>query len=172
MQIFRNKFAILQLAALLICGCARERCAHGIPNFAQVSPGIYRGGQPSDAGWLYLKSLGVTNDVKLNLEAGDETAELLGMRIFRVPVSLEQQLGLQELPDGYFENLMVALPAAGTFFHCEHGQDRTGLVVAMWRVRWQGWTRSDAEQEMLGHGFHKELVGLWDFWRRQEWLRK
>lgn len=48
--------------------------------------------------------------------------------------------------------------------HCEHGQDRTGLVVACYRVQHMGWTHEAAEKDMLAHGFHKALHGLWEYW--------
>jgi hypothetical protein len=34
----------------------------------------------------------------------------------------------------------------------------------MMRMRWQGWTKADSEKEMLEHGFHKVLHGLWKAW--------
>ena len=40
--------------------------------------------------------------------------------------------------------------------HCYHGADRTGLVVAMYRVIYQGWSLEAARSEMIdgGYGFH------------------
>ena len=40
--------------------------------------------------------------------------------------------------------------------HCYHGADRTGLVVAMYRVIYQGWSLDAACSEMIdgGYGFH------------------
>ena len=57
--------------------------ASGIPNFHEVSPGVYRGGQPTSAGWAFLKSKGVRTVVKLNLasEGSDEGATKLGMTV-------------------------------------------------------------------------------------------
>ena len=41
--------------------------------------------------------------------------------------------------------------------HCQHGADRTGLMMAMYRMVEQGWSREDAMREMTqgGYGFHK-----------------
>ena len=33
--------------------------------------------------------------------------------------------------------------------HCYHGADRTGLVVAMYRVIYQGWSFDAARSEMI-----------------------
>jgi protein tyrosine/serine phosphatase len=42
------------------------------------------------------------------------------------------------------------------FVHCQHGADRTGMMVAMYRVVVQGWSKADAIDEMRrgGFGFH------------------
>ena len=135
----------------------------GIPNLELVSnQNIYRGGQPSlPADWAYLRSLGVSNVVKLNLEPEGDPE----MPVYAFPVTTEQQLLGTDLAIPLHQAVAIIQP--GTFVHCEHGQDRTGLVVAMWRVVRCGWSKDAAQQEMLDLGFHKELVGLWAFW--QNW---
>jgi hypothetical protein len=165
------KFSILLTASLLmlLCGCSAPM-THGIPNFSMVEPGVYRGGQPTMEGWFYLRTeLGVTNDVKLNVlsEGGDEDADALGMTVFTAPITLPMQLGLRPIPPDWIDNILAANGnRPGTFIHCEHGQDRTGLFVACYRVRWDGWTKDAAQQEMLALGFHPALKGLWDFWKQ------
>jgi hypothetical protein len=139
----------------------------GVPNLAQVEPGVWRGGQPTEQGWAYLRSLGITNVVKLNTEndASDAPAKKLGMTIYAAPISLRAQLGAEQINAKDLEKALATVPAKGTYIHCEHGQDRTGLFVAMWRVEKDGWTKPQAEKEMIEHGFHKILRGLWDFWQ-------
>ena len=39
------------------------------------------------------------------------------------------------------------------FVHCKHGADRTGLVVAAYRIVVQGWPKQDAIAEMTDGGF-------------------
>jgi len=49
--------------------------------------------------------------------------------------------------------------------HCLHGQDRTGLIVGLFRIRYQGWPKLQAWNEMVEHGFHFFLLGLtFFFW--------
>lgn len=40
--------------------------------------------------------------------------------------------------------------------HCWHGSDRTGAVIAAYRIVQQGWSQHDAIDEMIngGYGFH------------------
>jgi protein tyrosine/serine phosphatase len=42
------------------------------------------------------------------------------------------------------------------FVHCYHGSNRTGTMVAMYRIFIQGWSKEDALQELKdgGYGFH------------------
>ncbi|WVM91781.1 tyrosine-protein phosphatase [Halopseudomonas pachastrellae] len=37
--------------------------------------------------------------------------------------------------------------------HCKHGQNRTGLMAAMYRIVFDGWSREQAMAEMLEGGF-------------------
>lgn len=40
--------------------------------------------------------------------------------------------------------------------HCKHGQNRTGLIAAMYRVVYQGWSKDQALAEIHGDGFAGE----------------
>ena len=46
--------------------------------------------------------------------------------------------------------------------HCYHGADRTGLIIAMYRIIDQGWSIAAAKQEMTagGFGYHPIWVNL------------
>ena len=140
-----------------------------IPNldFVDLDRKIWRGGQPDDPGWNQLKANGITHVIKLNEESEgtDITAEALGMAVFSLPISLLEQI----LTEPSKHAILQAVDYIGdnTFIHCEHGQDRTGLVVGVYRVLKQGWSKQDAEDEMLAHGFHKILLGLWDYWQHE-----
>lgn len=171
---FRSRYVLLfpaLLVGLVACSFLPAAARQPkIPHLAAVdsSRAIYRGGQPSSLqDWLYLHDqLGVSNVIKLNteLEASDSEAELLGMRVYHSPIDLSQQLGLARMP-----SLVTPFPrVSGLFIHCEHGQDRTGLFVAMYRVAVNHWTKADAQKEMLQLGFHKSLRGLWEYWENYQ----
>jgi hypothetical protein len=40
--------------------------------------------------------------------------------------------------------------------HCQHGSDRTGTMVAIYRIGYESWTKAQATDEMIkgGFGFH------------------
>ncbi|WP_022962039.1 dual specificity protein phosphatase family protein [Halopseudomonas pelagia] len=41
----------------------------------------------------------------------------------------------------------------GVLIHCKHGQNRTGVMAAMYRVIYDGWSQEQAMAEMLEGGF-------------------
>jgi hypothetical protein len=51
------------------------------------------------------------------------------------------------------EKMNQATPQSPVYIHCEHGKDRTGLLVALFRVLYQGWSVEDAYAEwtQIGH---------------------
>lgn len=161
---------------LLGAGCSSEKLTHGIPNLAQVEPGLYRGGQPTAEGWAWLKSQGVKWDIKLN--TWDEAPEwktfeegtnlLSNIWCDSEPIPLSEQLfGVNGYTIDSALQTMIDHPGEGIYVHCQHGQDRTGLLVATYRVRVEHWPKEKAEAEMLAHGFHKSLFGLWHYWQTQ-----
>ena len=164
------KFYVFNLTWLLIVlelsGCATRQTTHGVPNLAQVEPGVWRGGQPNSEGWQYLKSLGIKKDLKLNPshEASDELAVSNGIQIIYLPISLEQMTIGKPNPSK-LNAAVAAITPDGVFVHCEHGQDRTGLIVGAYRVKVEHWTKENAYQEMLKHGFHPILRGLYWSWQ-------
>ena|SRR6266576_2442637 len=162
-------YAIL-FGLALVAGCSTVPTfvSHDIPNFSPVpgDPGVYRGGQPkSPVGWAYLQSIGVSNVVKLNLEseASDSDARALGMTVSHFPINTLHQMVLK--PDRQTVSNAVAAIRPGTYVHCEHGQDRTGLIVGCKRVWQDGWAKTNAWNEMIADGFHPALHGLTEFWK-------
>jgi hypothetical protein len=160
--------AILLGLVLVGCSTVPTFVIHDIPNFRPVpdDPGVYRGGQPqSQVGWAYLQSLGVSNVVKLNLEseASDDDARALGMTLNYFPIDALHQRQLK--PDRQAVSNAVAAIKPGTYVHCKHGWDRTGLIVGCKRVWRDGWAKTNAWNEMLANGFDSTLHGLTDFWQ-------
>lgn len=156
--------AILAFFGCSSCSTVKTITVNGIPNFAIVEDGIYRGGQPTDEGWRYLKSIGVTNVIKLNevSESSDKYAIDLGMKVYYHPINFFDQTLTKPNKSDVFK--AVSQITKNTYIHCEHGQDRTGLIVGMYRIQFNMWTKKKAYDEMLAHGFHKILHGLDDFW--------
>ena len=145
---------------------------HGIENLFAVEQDIFRGGDPTPEGWAWLKGEGVKVVIKLNTqcEGTDSVAVASGLIVHRFPINWFYQTIWH--PRQRLLHAAVALMQPHSFVHCEHGEDRTGLVVGCYRLSC-GWTKEDAWAEMIGHRFHIGLQGLVRAWERQvpaDWI--
>lgn len=159
------------IGLLVVAGCATSPITHGIPNLARVEDGVWRGGQPNAEGWAWLKQQGIRYDLKLNTESegSDSQAKENGIQVIPIPIDwIEQTFGEPDPDKIYHAALAIEfcrMDDTKIFVHCQHGQDRTGLVVGAYRVKFEHWSKADAFSEMRTHGFHPLLRGLcwaWD----------
>jgi tyrosine-protein phosphatase SIW14 len=128
-----------------------------IHNFSEVEPGlIYRGAQPSTAAMADLKRLGVATILDLrggcSVKREKRAAEALGIRFISFPLS-----GLLAPHDTQIAAVLNILETAPKplFVHCWKGDDRTGVVLACWRIRHDGWSNlralDEAERYHMSH---------------------
>ncbi|PYS40326.1 MAG: hypothetical protein DMG14_10895 [Acidobacteria bacterium] len=134
-----------------------------IPRFGILVEGLYRGGQPTQKGFQFLKEKGIKTIINLRAEDNSEQAfvEKLGMKYIRIPV-LEVRPWSQ-IPQGsiakYFE--LVNNPENyPIFFHCRRGADRTGLFAALYRMALQRWDAVKAYNEARDIGMRWYYAGL------------
>jgi tyrosine-protein phosphatase SIW14 len=152
------------LAAL---GLTQRTITDGILNFHEVVKGkVYRGGQPSRDGWKMLKSLGIVTVIKLNYpDEGLDDAPGFGVLDCHMPPrDFWQSIGKPDFGQVINAASYIASSASPVYVHCLHGQDRTGLVIGVWRVLFQGWTVNEAYAEMIKYGFHPDLHDVHEAW--------
>ena len=138
----------------------------GLPNLHKVSDDLYRGAQPKAEGISELKKMGVRTIVNFRKlhsdrdEIGDVEIgyEHIGMN----PWNPEEEDVVE------FLKIVTDPGRLPVFVHCRHGADRTGLMVAIYRVAVEGWTKEDASSEMRegGFGFHEIWRGIPKFLRK------
>lgn len=143
------------LIAISLCVVVRAAdetgSATAIVRLQQVGTRLYRGGQPDAAGFERLKQLGI--ETVINLRRSDQerpVVEALGLRYVDLKTGLAPfGLGRGISPDvvrRFFE--VVDDPASGpVFVHCRRGADRTGTLIAMYRIARQGWSAEAAYRE-------------------------
>lgn len=132
----------------------------GVPNAGKISDVLFRGAQPSPQGLVELKKMGVTTIVDLRGNRGPvnrerEQAESLGMRFIDIPVSGWSPPSNAQVAE--FLKLFQQDPTQKVFVHCYYGRDRTGVMVAAYRMAQQHWTPDQAVAEMDSFGFHYHL---------------
>ena len=136
----------------------------GLSNVGRVAPGIYRGAQPAAEGYATLKKMGIRTVIDFRTTENDRRqVEDAGMKAISVPIEMSRN-GLREKVDRVVA--LMADPAnQPVFIHCRHGQDRTGIVAAAYRMKVEGWSLQDAETEMQSFGFNDIWVNFKKFIR-------
>lgn len=161
------RFAIVALAAFAIggCGSVPGKASPDDPagNFYQVSDTVYRGGRPDGEGVYRLQQLGVKTIIDLedddNAVANEKVwAANAGLNFIHEPMN-----GLETPRDGEVNDILAKLDDPSlqpVYVHCMEGVDRTGLIIALYRVIDEGWNPKDAHDEMVAHGFKSILLNM------------
>ncbi len=123
----------------------------GAPNLYRVSEDLYRSAQPSADGMRALETMGIKTVVNLRLIHSDRD-ELAGthLQYFHLPM-----VAWHPQEDDVIAFLRIVGDKAYTpvLVHCRVGADRTGIMVAVYRIVVSGWTKDEAIAEMTQGGF-------------------
>lgn len=137
----------------------------GLENVGRVTPDIYRGSQPAGNGYDTLKKMGIRTVINLRTSMSEKKqVEAAGMRSIEIPLSTFNN-GDKEKVDRVVA-LLADQANRPVFVHCRQGRDRTGIVVAAYRMKMQGWPLAAAEAEMDSFGFNDVWVNLRRFLHR------
>jgi hypothetical protein len=164
------------------CGCRPENwaspvqrmiCASaenpGLANLYRVNSSLYRSAQPTKEGFEFLNK-------QESLANGDRPIKtVVSLRAFHSDAPLvlaSSRLRLERIPfktihpenEDVVRFLRIATTPAlqPVLVHCQHGSDRTGLMVAIYRIAFDNMQEPEATNEMIhgGFGFHK----IWLCW--------
>ncbi len=151
-----------------------------ITNFSQVNEGIFRGARLTKMEAAeYLKSINIKNVI--NLQGGDLNSDIgiiipwaepgekpeviaaeknailaLGLGFFHSPLNSLEPITKDE--DKQIDEILAFMSDKKNqpvFIHCEHGADRTGLLVALYRVKYEGVNPLTARNEWVKNGHNK-----------------
>jgi tyrosine-protein phosphatase SIW14 len=156
--------AVLAVVALT-AGATAAWCQTGkelrsLPNFGRVTDMLYRGGQPASGGFSALQAMGIGivvnfRDEREEMATEKRQVESLGIKYIEIPWSgRDEPSNIQVVQ---FLDLIRANPKAKIFVHCKRGADRTGVMVAAYRIAIEHGTVAQAVSEM--HQFH--YAGFW-----------
>lgn len=165
MKSFLSAAAVLAfLACSSACAADGTVPASDLPNFHQVDADVYRGAQPTDTGFKALSKTGIHTVIDLRRDGENnrhsiakeaEMVQAAGMRYINVPLS-----GTSAPSHETVKKLLALMtdPAnEPVFVHCRRGADRTGTIVASYRMAHDHWKNVDALQEAgaLGMSWHE-----------------
>jgi len=125
--------------------------ADDVPNLHRVATNLYRSGQPSPRGFEVLAKCGIRTAINLRAVGRDEfviEGLALRVRLARFPL---HAWGIQsEYPTvvAALRALRKATHHGPTLVHCEQGSDRTGAIVALYRITYESWKTEKALREM------------------------
>ena len=151
--------AAVILVALAFSGCGLiprgVPASEGLPNFGRVNDALFRGAQPSASDIASLQRRGVRTIINLRLPGdawtGEETtARGHGLTYVSVPLR-----GLSAPTDAQVAQILAFIESSPppVFIHCEHGADRTGTIIACYRMQHDGWPVARAFAEAKSYGF-------------------
>ncbi len=127
----------------------------GVGNFQKVDDHVYRGAQPTREGFGNLGKLGIQTVIDLR-EPGDRAATErkwvtdAGMRYVSVPM-----YGMATPSNESVLKVLALMEDGSTgpvFVHCKRGADRTGGVIACYRVEHDHWKNDRALTEARSMG--------------------
>ena len=132
----------------------------------KVDNDLYRGGRPNCPGLAKLEALGIRTFIDLGgaeaaIHRCKREAELRGISFIRVKISLPKII-FTGVSDKQLRNLFEAIRRAPKpiFVSCSLGRDRTGTVVALYRMKRGEMSFDEAWQEAVYYGYRPRFRGL------------
>lgn len=137
-----------------------------LPRFQQVNEKLYRSAQPRDGGLIRVRELGINTVINLRgsskrTRAQEAEARALGLNYFNLALPT---WGRPD--DARVARILeiISAPESGrVLIHCRSGVDRTGMIVAIYRMKNEGWARNDALAEAERNGMRRIQVWMRDY---------
>jgi protein tyrosine/serine phosphatase len=162
--LLRTSAMLMVMALVSVTGFSQSQQRYQeLPNFHKVNERLYRGAQPQKGGLKTLATLGIKTILNLrgedeNTLAEQKEAKELGLTYYALPMG-----GLSRPTDKQVEQALAIInnPENGVVFvHCKHGADRTGVVIACYRMLQENHTAEQAKEEAEKYGMSWVQVGM------------
>lgn len=129
----------------------------------KVTEGIYRGKRPDIATFRECQQVGVKTVLTLDDDIIFTIKERgwcrdVGFNFHEYPMSGLKAPSFDTL---LAANLLLKVVVKPVFVHCKHGCDRTGYVIATYRMLECGWSFKESWRECVEHGHKWYLLPWW-----------
>ena len=128
-------------------------------NLYKLNDSIYRSEQPDADAFHYLSSIGIKTVLDLRDSHSDTPFfKANSFTYFNVPI-ITRNFNDSEVVQSL---RIIKNSPKPILVHCKRGSDRTGLVVAMYRIIFENWSKEKALEEMKngGYGFHTRFHNI------------
>lgn len=170
----RSCLTVAFSSVLLICGCAststqrvssanQNKTGSPIQNFSIVTSSVlWRGAKPDTEGAKWLIQQGVRTIVNLELlhddlpafnQATVENATTYELGYFRIPDWEPLPILAPSVVDDHVAHFLaiVSQQPKPIYVHCRSGENRTGVMVAAYKVIVEGESANEAIKDMQGY---------------------
>ena len=132
-----------------------------IPNFARVTDTLYRGALPDADGYRALvERLKVARVCSIiEHERAEDMQRALGSGItewHHIPFSDRDAPAADKVKE-WLDFIRTSETQGAIFTHCRGGRHRTGMLIGVYRVTDEGWTKEQAYAEMGRYGWYSAL---------------
>lgn len=134
---------------------SKESAECKVENFGKVNENFYRGAQPEEDQYGQLAALGVKTILDLRDDPkgyAKTMAERAGLRYINLPMS-DKKYPAEENVKKFLE-LATTEQHWPMFVHCAGGRHRTGAMLAVYRMTYEGWDVGRAYEEMKDYDFY------------------
>ncbi len=131
-----------------------------VPRFGEITPTLFRGAQPRKHAFETLANMGIQIVVDLRGDRRSEREEVTRLGMLYVPMHWECSFPKDKI-FAQFLTLLRKNPGKKVFVHCRVGDDRTGMMIAAYRMAEESWSAKRAKDEMESYGFsfiHQYLI--------------
>lgn len=131
--------------------------------FNEVEPGFWRGGLPRKRGLEQLKTMGVRTVIDLMDEDPKKwslIAANLGIRYVNIPMRRTRPIPTESIKQ--FLDIVEDPANRPIYVHCRAGKDRTGAMIAIYRMHACDWSSAQAIKEMKSLGFNPIFKSLFE----------
>ncbi len=127
-----------------------------LTNLYQVDQGLFRSEQPDDDAFIELHYFGIKSILNLR-EYHSDKREIKKLPLKKYHLKLDTGKVTEQ---DIIQALRIIQQAKKPILvHCWHGSDRTGAVIASYRIIFNQWTKQQAIDELIngGYGYHAKV---------------